>query len=90
MDTQAIIATLDQEIARLHEVRSLLASSAKGNEAAPIKRGPGRPKNLASVIVTKKRILSPNAKARIAEAQKARWAKAKRAAKKAAKSESAA
>jgi hypothetical protein len=90
MDTQAIIAALDQEISRLHEVRSLLASAAKVNGAASIKRGPGRPKKVATVTVTKKRILSPEAKARIAEAQKARWAKAKKAAKKAAKSESAA
>jgi hypothetical protein len=90
MDTQAIIAALDHEIARLHEVRALLGSAAKVNGAASIKRGPGRPKKLASVTVTKKRILSPEAKAKIAEAQKARWAKARKAAKKAAKAESAA
>jgi hypothetical protein len=90
MDTQAIIASLDQEIARLHEVRALIGSTAKANGTASIKRGPGRPKKLASVTVTKKRTLSPEAKARIAEAQKARWAKARKAAKKAAKAESAA
>jgi ribosomal protein L14E/L6E/L27E len=90
MDTQAIIAALDQEIARLQEVRALLGSAAKVNGPASIKRSPGRPKKLASVVVTKKRILSPEAKAKIAEAQKARWAKARKAAKKAAKSESAA
>jgi hypothetical protein len=89
MDTQVIIAALDQEIARLHEVRALLGSAAKVKGSASIKRGPGRPKKLASVTVTKKRILGPEAKARIAEAQKARWAKARKAAKKAAKAESA-
>jgi hypothetical protein len=90
MDTQAIIAALDQEIARLHEVRALLGSAAKANEAASSKRGPGRPKELASVTVPKKRILTPEAKAKIADAQKKRWAKARKAAKKAAKAESAA
>jgi hypothetical protein len=90
MDTLAIIAALDQEIARLHEVRALLGSASKVTGTASIKRGPGRPKKVASVTVTKKRILSPEAKAKIAEAQKARWAKARKAAKKAAKTESAA
>ena len=90
MDTQAIIAALDQEIARLQEVRTLLGSAAKVKGAASIKRGPGRPKKLEIVTTAKKRILSPEAKARIAAAQKARWAKARKAAKKAAKAESAA
>jgi hypothetical protein len=90
MDKQAIIAALDQEIARLQEVRALLGSAAKVNGAASIKRGPGRPKKLASVTMTRKRILSPEAKTKIAESQKARWAKARRAAKKSAKAVSAA
>lgn len=90
MDTQVIIAALDQEIARLREVRALLGSAAKVTGPASIKRGPGRPKKVASVTVTKKRMVSPEAKSKIAEAQKARWAKAKKAAKKAAKAESAA
>jgi hypothetical protein len=88
MNTQAIIAALDQEISRLREVRALLGSAAKINGAASIQRAPGRPKKLANVAVTKKRILSPEAKARIAAAQKARWAKARKAAKKAAKAKS--
>lgn len=86
MNTPAIIATLDGEIARLQQVRDLLASAAKVKGMASIKRGPGRPKTLAPVTLTKKRILSPEAKARIADAQKARWAKVRKAAKKAAKS----
>ena len=49
MDTQAIIAALDQEIARLHEVRALLGSAAKVKGAASIKKGPGRPEKLAAV-----------------------------------------
>jgi hypothetical protein len=90
MDTQAIIAALDKEIARLHEARALLGSAAKVNGAASIKRGPGRPKKLVTVKTTGKRILSPEAKENIAAAQKKRWAKVRRAAKKAAKAEAAA
>jgi hypothetical protein len=90
MDTQAIIAALDKEIARLQEVRTLLGAAARVDGAASIKRGPGRPKKLASVKSAGKRILSPEAKARIAEAQKARWAKARKTAKKAAKTDAAA
>jgi hypothetical protein len=78
MDTQAIIAALDNEIARLHEVRALLGSAAKVKGAASITRGPGRPKKLDTVKTTGKRILSPEAKEKIAAAQKARWAKAKK------------
>ena len=90
MDTQAIIATLDKEIARLQQARSILTAAAKVNGAASIKRGPGRPKKLASVKTTGKRILSPEAREKIAAAQTARWAKARKAAKKAAKAEAAA
>jgi hypothetical protein len=77
-----------EKIARLHEVRALFGSAANVKGSASIKRRPGRPKKLASVTVTKKRIMSPEAKAKIAEAQKARWAKARKVAKKAAKAES--
>jgi hypothetical protein len=87
MNTQAIIAALDQQIARLKEVRSLLGSAAKVNGMAAIKRGPGRPKKMASVEATGKRILSAEAREKIAAAQKVRWAKARKAAKKAAKAE---
>jgi hypothetical protein len=56
MTTIDIIRALDAEIARLQQVRPLLA----GGSAAP-----------------KKRILSAAARAKIAAAQKKRWAKAK-------------
>jgi hypothetical protein len=84
MDTQAIIATLDKEIARLQEARTILTAAANVKGVAAIKRGPGRPKKLVSVKPTGRRILSPEAKARIAAAQKARWAKARKSAKAAA------
>ena len=91
MDTQAIITALDTEIARLQEVKALLASSNAHALTGNFKRGPGRPKKAASVVAPKKRTgISPEARERIAAAQKARWAKVRKAAKKAAKTEAAA
>lgn len=69
MTIDSILAELDSEIARLTQVRSLLASSAKSTSkaAAPKvgKAGPGR---------RKKRVLSAEARKRIADAQRKRWA----------------
>lgn len=73
METNAILAAIDAEILRLQSARALLT----GDKVA--KRGPGRPKG--SSVGSKKRRLSPEARAKIAAAQKARWAKAKKAAK---------
>jgi hypothetical protein len=73
MDTNAIVATIDAEIQRLQDARALLTGDAGG------KRRRGRPEDLASG--RKKRRLSPEARAKIAAAQKARWAKAKKASK---------
>jgi hypothetical protein len=77
-----IIEQIDAQIANLHAAKALLAG-------AVTKSGPGRPKKSASVsIPTKpkvaKRVLSAEAKENIAAAQKKRWAKARRASKKAA------
>jgi hypothetical protein len=73
METNAIVAAIDAEIRRLQDARALLAGDAAE------KRSPGRPKG--SAAGPKKRLLSPEARARIAAAQKARWAKAKKAGK---------
>jgi hypothetical protein len=88
MNTEAIIELIDAEISRLQQAKALLS----GATATTTKRAAGRPK---SVVVARilsisrakavKRVMSAEGKARIAEAQKARWAKAKKAAKKAAK-----
>lgn len=68
MATDSILAQIDAEIARLTQVRSLLATA--GNIGTPTavkgKRGPGRPR--------KKRTLSAEARKRIADAQRKRWA----------------
>jgi hypothetical protein len=68
-----ILAEIDQEIAHLQQARSLLASSA----APAAKRGRPKKSALAAPSVKpakKKRNLSPEGRARIAEAVKKRWA----------------
>ena len=79
MDYQSIVSALDAEIARLQEVRALLVKNGKVDR---IIRRSGAQKVTATE--PKKRVLSAEARAKIAAAQKKRWAKSKRAAKKAA------
>ena len=82
MQTSEILAAIDEEISRLQQVRNLLA----GNEYGRVSRGP----RAAAVPATafpfgagqspaqrKPRKLSAAGRARIAAAQKARWAKLK-------------
>ena len=76
MALKGIIAELDQEIARLQKAKSLLISST--GAVAPTERR-GRPKRSAEATTPnkaakKKRNLSPEGRARIAEAVKRRWA----------------
>jgi hypothetical protein len=67
MDTREILAGIDEEIARLRQVRSLLSGGAGiGSDRRAAKR---------------KRTLSADARARIAAAQRKRWAKQKAAKK---------
>jgi hypothetical protein len=68
MDIVGIVAGIDEEIARLEKVKALLAE-----EGAPAPKKRVRPPGIKS-----KRILSPEARAKIAAVQKRRWAKAKR------------
>jgi hypothetical protein len=58
MDTTTLLSAIDQEIARLTEARSILAGNSRGMAHVSIRR----------------RNLSPEARKRIAEAQKRRWA----------------
>jgi hypothetical protein len=69
MKLDSILAELDGEIARLQQARALLSD-------APAKRGPGRPPT-SDAAPKKRRNLTPEGRARIAEAVKRRWAKAK-------------
>jgi hypothetical protein len=72
MDTSQILITIEEEIARLGQVKALL----EGAEAprTQLKRGPKPGKKPQRGTM---RIMSPQGRARIAAAQKARWAKAK-------------
>ncbi|MFN2974933.1 hypothetical protein [Terriglobus aquaticus] len=71
MDTQSIIEALDREINRLKQARAILETLPNSE---PTKRGPGRPKSSTVTAAPKKRIMSAEARARIAAAQKKRWA----------------
>ncbi len=75
MDHQNIIAAVDAEIARLSQVRDLLAQNGKSAISTKVAKK-------AIVKQVTKRVMSPEARAKIAAAQKKRWAKSKRAAKK--------
>jgi hypothetical protein len=90
MDTTEIIIEIDAQISRLREAKALLA----GTEIT-IKRKPGRPSRVSlsgkatSSIPAKsaakpaaRRTLSTEARAKMAAAQKERWAKFRKAAKK--------
>jgi hypothetical protein len=85
MDTATIIEHLDAEISRLQQAKAVLT----GTE---IRKGPGRPKasdaaSKPGFVELSKRGMSAEGKAKIALAQKARWAKVRKAAKKAANTE---
>ena len=77
MTIDSILAELDSEIARLTQVRSLLASSAK---SAPKVSAPKFGK--VGKTRRKKRVLSAEARKRIADAQRKRWAAQKAKSKK--------
>lgn len=68
MTREQIVAALDDEINRLEKVRSLLQGSSSSRFLS----------SGAFASVRKKRQLSPEARKRIADAQKRRWAKQKK------------
>jgi hypothetical protein len=68
MNTNEIIEAIDAEIQRLQEAKALLDGAAPSSRK-PMAAKPG------------KRTMSAEGRARIAAAQKARWARAKRAGK---------
>jgi hypothetical protein len=93
MAIDSILAQIDAEIAKLTQVRSLLAATgkiaaklterktkkaAKAAKAAPVAKAAKAPKVAKA---KKRRSLSPEARQRIADAQRKRWAaqKAKKA-----------
>ena len=71
MANDSILAQIDAEIARLTQVRSLLANT--GKLAAKVTERKAR-KTAAKTKARKARVLSPEARKRIADAQRKRWA----------------
>ena len=76
MNTQSIIDALDAEIVKLKKVRGLLALNGKVD--AVVSKHVSKNGALKKA---KKRILSPEARAKIAEGQRKRWAAARKNAK---------
>jgi hypothetical protein len=71
MDAQSIIAALDAELELLHQARAVLAQS--DTVVSKVKKeADGKPRKAA------KRVLSPEARMRIADAQRKRWAAVKK------------
>jgi hypothetical protein len=69
MVIESLVAQIDAEIARLTQVRALLASTGGVSSKITVAKGKltvGRPR--------KKRVLSAEARKRIADAQRKRWA----------------
>lgn len=79
MDIQTIVRNIDLEIARLESAKSLLTQS--GNTTSKAGRPVMKSSRIAAVAPKVKRVLSPEARKRIADAQKARWKKFKSAKK---------
>ncbi len=85
MNTDEILSIIDAEIGKLQHVRALLTGYS--DPTAPVvKRGPGRPKKSEAAAKTPakkavKRVMSEEARSKIAAAQKKRWAASKKASK---------
>ncbi|HUA92765.1 MAG TPA: hypothetical protein VL991_09375 [Terracidiphilus sp.] len=74
-----ILASIDREIAQLKQARELLADGAsRGSSVGNSKRAAA--KSTAKAAKRKKRVLTPEGRKRIAEAQKHRWEAQKKAA----------
>jgi hypothetical protein len=82
MKIQDIVVEIDAEISKLQQVKALLTGTSTTDM-----RKAGRPTNTSLPGNARtKRTLSAEAREKIAAAQRARWAKSKKAAKKAARS----
>ncbi len=86
MEVTRILEEIDAQISKLQQARELLAGS-EPRSAAPAKKSVGRPrKDTAQASAPakqpatggKRRNLSPEARKRIADAQKRRWAERKK------------
>lgn len=82
MEVNRILAEIDAQIAKLQQARALLAGA--GVAPAAIKKAVGRPRKAVTPVASKKaakRVLSAEARKRIAEAQKKRWAESRKGSK---------
>ena len=82
MDIAGIVAEIDLEIARLEKAKALLTSTTTAAKAPKTTKGRKSAKATSFSFGTNARPLrkiSAEGRARIAAAQKARWAKAKKA-----------
>jgi hypothetical protein len=82
MALESIIAQLDAEIARLNQVRNLLSTTGKVESKLSGVNGTVTRKTRAKVKAGSKRVLSPEARKAIADAQRRRWAAQKAKSKK--------
>jgi len=71
MAIESILAQIDNEIAKLEQIRSLLANTGVAAKAV---KAPREKKASGKVKGKKLRVLSPEARNRIADAQRKRWA----------------
>ena len=71
MAIESILKQIDEEIAKLTHIRTLLATTGV---AAKKVAGPKAKKSAAKTKEKKRRVLSPEARKRIADAQRKRWA----------------
>jgi hypothetical protein len=78
MANDSILSLVDAELARLTQIRTLLADA--GKVVLPVTE-PKAKKAPAKAKTKKKRVLSPEARKRIADAQHKRWAAQKSKAK---------
>jgi len=74
LNTKEILDHINGEISRLQQVKALLQGTTNGHS-----RSAGSVKGSAAPAVKGKRILSPEARKKIAAAQRKRWAKARKA-----------
>ena len=81
MAMDSILDQIDAEIARLTQVRSLLANTGKVGARLPELKTSKRTK-APKAKTRKTRVLSPDARKRIADAQRRRWAAQKAKSKK--------
>jgi hypothetical protein len=73
MKSNDLLSLIDAEMAHLHRARAILAPLAKPARSAGSSEAPS--KTIPAVKPRKRRKMSPEARARIADAQKRRWAK---------------